>query len=127
MFVLLIVWCNVQRLRKKKVLGFKVKQRHSKSDIKAFAALGSTIRKKATKEGFLMKRGNNHQSWKRRWCVLSPIGLAYFLDEYRFGPKGVILAHEMTGVKDDMDAEVSLKFTLGVITEARTYVESVGG
>ena len=64
-------------MRKKKILGIKVKQRHSKADVKAFDKLGSEMRASTRKAGFLMKRGGNHQNWKRRWCVLSALGLGY--------------------------------------------------
>lgn len=67
----------VQRLRKRKFLGLKLKQRHTKADLRAFASLGSDMRSGVLKEGFLMKRGDNHQSWKRRWCILSHIGFGF--------------------------------------------------
>ena len=62
-------------MRKKKFMGVKFHQRHTKKDLEAFAALGAAIRSDATKMGFLMKRGDGHQTWKRRWCVLSSTGL----------------------------------------------------
>lgn len=118
-----LVWEDVvTRLRKKRFLGLKLKQRHSKADIKSFEALGAEMRKGVHKAGFLMKRGDSHQSWKRRWCILCPQGLGYFLDEYRFAPKGVVLAHEMEGVEADLDSELGLKFCFGVKTASRTYV-----
>ena len=46
----------------------------------------------------------------------------YFLDEYRYAPKGAVLAHEMTGVKADMDEETGMKFTLAITTKSRVYV-----
>lgn len=111
----------VQHMRKKKFLGMKYHSRHSKKDLDDFAKLGAVIRSDASKMGFLMKRGDGHQTWKRRWCVLSSTGLGYFLDEYRFAPKGVVLAHEMVEVIPDMDAELALRFTLGLRTHTRTY------
>lgn len=54
-----------------------MKQRHSKADVKAFDKLGSEMRGATRKAGFLMKRGGNHQNWKRRWCILSSLGLGY--------------------------------------------------
>ena len=138
----------LQRMRKKKFLGLKLKQRHTKADLRSFEQLGSAIRSTAAKSGFLVKRGDNHQTWKRRWCVLCHYGLAYvchtlavaawaavsplapalvtvaryFLDEYRYAPKGVVLAHEMLEVVEDMDEELDSKFTFGVRTKKRTYV-----
>lgn len=44
---------------------------------------------------------------------------SYFLDEYRFAPKGAVLAHEMTGVKADMDEDTCMKFTFAITTKSR--------
>ena len=85
----------VLKLRKKSFLGMRMKQRHSKTDLATFEALGALLRDQCVKAGFLQKRGDKHQSWKRRWCVLGPAGLAYFLDEFRLAPKGMVLSEEV--------------------------------
>lgn len=72
------------------------------------------------REGFLTKRGQTIQSWKRRWFVLSENKLSYYASQRDPSPLGVIMLDYCT-VTDGDEKELGKKFSFELFTPDRTF------
>ncbi len=94
----------------------------SKKEVDDLEVLGTMLKSSASKAGFLFKRGQNHQSWKRRWCVLTPRLLGYFSDEFQNVPKGILDLREAKRLVPSAEAELGgLRLSFGIETEYRVF------
>ena len=107
--------------RKSKVLGFSRHKKPSKTDMQKLTELAKGLKESAVKEGYLMKRGDHHKTWHRRWFALDKRMLGYFENSLDLKLKGAILMHEITKIEANMDEELQLPFAFGLQTPERTY------
>ena len=102
----------------------------SSTDTRNIAALrrGSSVMNNSLKEGYLTKRGNTFQSWKRRWCVLQHSFLFYFRRKTDEHPLGAVPIQDC--LHCGLQPTGRHKFCFVVRTRARayfiTYVVSLG-
>jgi hypothetical protein len=111
------------RLRKKStVLGLHVRPIFSARERAEHVEVAARLRSQAHKLGYLHKRGDGFQSWKRRWFVLTRDTLAYF--ESASGvdpPRGVVLLIEVRAVNEVPEADVGMRYVFTLVTNRRTY------
>lgn len=112
-----------QLFTKSKMAGINLRRKLKGGDVVAAKRLAGWVFKNKRMSGFLMKRGDQVPSWKRRYFVLAPPLLVYFEKEKDKVPRGVIRLNDSFSVSTTGEKEFeSLPFFFMIRTPWRRYL-----
>lgn len=117
--------CNLaeQLFTKSSMAGIHRRRKLKGGDIVAAERLSRWVRQNEILSGFLMKRGDQVPSWKRRFFVLAPPLLVYYHRGGDDTPRGAIRLNEPFSISTEADSEHQyLPFFFMIRTPQRCYM-----
>eukprot|EP01138_Halocafeteria_seosinensis_P015497 gb/GECG01015815.1/.p1 GENE.gb/GECG01015815.1/~~gb/GECG01015815.1/.p1 ORF type:complete len:437 (+),score=65.79 gb/GECG01015815.1/:1-1311(+) len=112
-----------QLFTKSKMVGINRRRKLKGGDVVAAKRLSGWVYANKRMSGFLMKRGDQVPSWKRRYFVLAPPLLVYYEREKENIPRGVIRLNDSFSVSTYGEKEYgSLPFFFMIRTPWRCYL-----